>query len=650
MHCSPAGIKHPSTSAGGDRGLTSALCQYKKDSSFRNRQSTTVSMTDPRSNPTVILLALVSLSDFWHQHTWHSSSSLYTISWPLIRTKIPITEWLVLTKTCEMQRLRPSRVQSSNQPVTSPTNAVAELNSEESIQRRNEVDCSSSSQPTSLGLREEITIPQSDRDLPDHQTVCNYEAESDEEWSPNPIDQFILGSRLSRWLFPKRSSLKNPDPFARDMHKAFDNYILAFCDGQSITGLAVLSSAFATLGGPSGISAYHWQIAAHLAWLANITHLVGLTFLRDYLRQRPLHRNVRLVPTTISLLLLLVALFPTGWFNWLYSDRHEGANPASPSSYARCFFNVQTATQRALGSSDMRVGFPKGSGSSMVFSILFLSMSFGIRLIKLSRRGSDFFRDVIRRNARRKLLQLAVDTTARFKPTSPRLNFVRQYFFINPIIAILMTARIHTDVVTSTFSEVMLAWVAVLWVTIRIVATRASVQLDENGFTFGQIIAVLLLTGPTIAAATAVWPLLTRRRMPQDRCQTQPVPSSWLGEGFVICGMSFIPLQYLFDAHDQINFTMYYHKKTLELANKSMSYQAPWTYLIVMTVLWTTIWCLVAIVLAATFFLNLRYLQGWEKTSLAVIQMESGIPCQVSGRYWSPRNEAAAEFWPETRT
>ncbi|KAG7120293.1 hypothetical protein HYQ44_004789 [Verticillium longisporum] len=131
---------------------------------------------------------------------------------------------------CEMQRLRPSRVQSSNQPVTSPTNAVAELNSEESIQRRNEADCSSSSQPTSLGLREEMTIPQSDRDLPDHQTVCNYEAESDEEWSPNPIDQFILGSRLSRWLFPKRSSLKNPDPFARDMRKAFDNYILAFCD------------------------------------------------------------------------------------------------------------------------------------------------------------------------------------------------------------------------------------------------------------------------------------------------------------------------------------------------------------------------------------------------------------------------------------
>ncbi|CRK21521.1 hypothetical protein BN1723_013060, partial [Verticillium longisporum] len=459
---------------------------------------------------------------------------------------------------CEMQRLRPSRVQSSNQPVTSPTNAVAELNSEESIQRRNEADCSSSSQPTSLGLREEMTIPQSDRDLPDHQTVCNYEAESDEEWSPNPIDQFILGSRLT------------------------------FCDGQSITGLAILSSAFATLGGPSGIPAYQWQIAAHLAWLANITHLVGLTFLRDYLRQRPLHRNVRQVPTTILQLLLLVALFPTGWFNWLYSDRHEGANPASPSSYARCFFNVQTATQRALDSSDMRVGFPEGSGSSTVFSILFLSMSFGIRLIKLSRRGSDFFRDVIRRNARRKLLQLAVDTTARFKPTSPRLNFVRQYFFVNPIIAILMTARIHTDVVTSTFSEVMLAWVAVLWVTIRIVATRASVQLDENGFTFGEIIAVLLLTGPTIAAATA------------------SLLRGW--EKGLLFAESLSSLSNTFLTHTiKSTSPCIITKKTLELANKSMSYQAPWTYLIVMTVLWTTIWCLVAIVLAATFFLNLRY-------------------------------------------
>ncbi|CRK24137.1 hypothetical protein BN1723_013171, partial [Verticillium longisporum] len=513
---------------------------------------------------------------------------------------------------CEMQRLRPSRVQSSRQSVASSTNAVTELNSEETIQRRNEVDSSSSSQSRSLGLQEETTIPHRGRDLPDHQTRCNCEAECDGKWSPNPIDQLIFGSELGRWLFPKRSSLQDPDPFARDMRKAFDNVraankLIPPC--RNLTTIctvhpSLLRRAYATLGGPSGISAYHWQIAVLLAWLANITHLVGLTFLRDYLRERPLHRNVRLVPTTILLVLLLVALFPTGWFNWSYLDSHRGANPASPSSYARCFFNVQTATQRALDSSDMRVGFPEGSGSSMVFSILFLSMSFGIRLIKLSRRASNFFRNVVRRYARRKLRQLALDTTARFKPTSPRLNFVRQYFFVNFIIAILMTARIYADVATSTFSEVLFAWVAVLWVTIRIFATRASVHLDENDFTFGQIVAVLLLIGPTITAALTAWPLLTRRRTPQDHWRTRLAPFSWLKEGFVAWVTSFTTPQYRFDANDPINHITCHHKKPLQLANKSMSYQAPWTDFIVIAVMGNLISCSIGIIQYTTLFMD----------------------------------------------
>ncbi|EEY21308.1 predicted protein [Verticillium alfalfae VaMs.102] len=536
---------------------------------------------------------------------------------------------------CETQQLQPSRVQNLRRSVTSSTNAINNLHSEGPIQRRNEDYPPSSSQFGSLALQEGVTTPRGGQDLLDHQTQCICEAECDKKWSPNPIDQLIFGNEFGRWLFPKRSSLQDPDPFARDMRKAFDHYILAFCDGQSITGLAILLSAFAMLGGPSGISAYHWQIAVLLAWLANITHLVGLTFLQGYLRQRPLHRNVRLVPTTILLILLLVALFPTGWFNWSYLDRHWGANPASPSSYARCFFNVQTATQRALDSSDMRVGFPEGSGSSMIFSMLFLSTSFGIRLIKLSRRASNFFRNVVRRSARRRLRQLALDTMARFETASPRLNFVRQYFFVNFLIAILMTARIYTDVATSTFSEVLFAWVAVLWVTIRIFATRASVHLDENDFTFGQIVAVLLLIGPTITAALTAWPLLPRRRTPQDCRRTRLAPFSWLKEGIVAWATSFSTPQYRFDANEPINHVMCHHKKPLQLANKSMSYQAPWTDVIVFIVVVNLVGCSIASIRHTTLFMEhtpngLGFLQCREKTLLAVIQMESRTTCQLS--------------------
>lgn len=89
--------------------------------------------------------------------------------------------------------------------------------------------------------------------------------------------------------------------------------VLGLCDAQSFTGIGLLVSGYIILD--SGISAYHWQIIVYLAWLANLTHMSGLTLLRKHLRAHPRQRNWRLLCMATLLALLLVAEIPTAFFN-----------------------------------------------------------------------------------------------------------------------------------------------------------------------------------------------------------------------------------------------------------------------------------------------------------------------------------------------
>lgn len=104
--------------------------------------------------------------------------------------------------------------------------------------------------------------------------------------------------------------------------------------------------------GSSHLSAYHWLAIVRLAWFSYVTHLAGVTRIRNLLRCHPFERIVRFIAMFILLLILIVAYIPTGMFNWhsadsLPKEHRENwlmvAQSARPDSPAICFFDYGTA-------------------------------------------------------------------------------------------------------------------------------------------------------------------------------------------------------------------------------------------------------------------------------------------------------------------
>jgi hypothetical protein len=106
------------------------------------------------------------------------------------------------------------------------------------------------------------------------------------------------------------------------------------CDLQLLTGIAILISAFITV--PCTMSAYHWQIVVYLAWFSSVVHLSGLIAARRYLYGRPWERLVRIIASVVFLAVLVVAMVPTGYFNWNSAD---GQITADMDSSVKCLFD-----------------------------------------------------------------------------------------------------------------------------------------------------------------------------------------------------------------------------------------------------------------------------------------------------------------------
>lgn len=257
----------------------------------------------------------------------------------------------------------------------------------------------------------------------------------------NPIDKIIL-STLAKWL-PRKP--EGYGPYSR-LEKALIKVsksilgknvlltvwkcVLNMSDLQIITGLSILISGFIQLR--CGLSAYHWQIMVYLAWFSSITHLCCLTFLRNYLFNHPGQRLWRLISMFIIIIMLVVALVPTGYFDW-----------SSPASYAICYFG-----RSPLG----RSGLPN-SYLTMIFSCSLLILGFLTRVIRLHKVLSiDFIlrmKSWLSKVARRCLWRVYAWCQA-----EPNAKGLRRSLVYHPLLACFFMLRVSLDVYSSMFMEV----------------------------------------------------------------------------------------------------------------------------------------------------------------------------------------------------
>ncbi|RTE74071.1 hypothetical protein BHE90_011492 [Fusarium euwallaceae] len=339
---------------------------------------------------------------------------------------------------------------------------------------------------------------------PGERTPCQY---------PNVIDYAFLYA--VRQLPGLRSLQYSERLRSSQLESALNKCVITAADIQIFTGLAVMISGYIALH--CGLQSYHWQLTVHLVWLASLTHLAALSFLRNHFANRPGPRTWRVIAMSIMLVFLAVAVGLAGYFDW----GDEGANKAS--DFAVCYFGKKMDTRS--------VAF-----ESMIKTLILLVYGFFIRLAKMSRAFEGSLRAFpAHLSARAMRLQRGNDRDTQQWDPRTLTNSIKS--FIQGVRSSLRMAglsfvSIHVNLLTSFLAEVMVPtyvafafltlfttqvyWLTLsaLWVTRRYFKTRVLGPKEEDEWTFGQVLPLLLVVAPLAAILEQFIPAqaLTDRR------------------------------------------------------------------------------------------------------------------------------------------
>lgn len=318
------------------------------------------------------------------------------------------------------------------------------------------------------------------------------------------IIHFILNYRNTRnlidrawikFLTPKAWN----DPQARPSKKwtlALESAVLMYSDTQVLTGIAILLCAYFQLG--RRISVYHWQVTVQLAWFSSVTHLTTLTSLHAYFRERPMMAFWRTFFMGVTLLLLAIALGPTGYINKKGPDHDHFDTKAVPAVCLYLNGHLFGSFNKAL----------------INLSLLMLLTSYVTRVVQLFTPLSKLAKEYLR--------------------TAPG-NLMKKYlergdnlhFFA--MLAYVLFKAIY-DIAQSMLFEIIWLVLALAWGTLRLIfvrieAYKVSDQDDrvseEMLWGFGQFLAVILSTFP-------LWSIYTRIQeiAYEDSKRTSSIPTS----------------------------------------------------------------------------------------------------------------------------
>ncbi|KAH8670197.1 hypothetical protein BGZ60DRAFT_30477 [Tricladium varicosporioides] len=264
--------------------------------------------------------------------------------------------------------------------------------------------------------------------------------------------------------------------------------VLNMSDLQIVSGLAILISGFGSV--VCGLSIYHWDTLVYLAWFSSITHMTALTFLRNYLYNRPAERLWRLVSMSTFLCMLVAAILPMVNFGSISERLRVYQRPAV------CFFRVFAKSNKL-------------AYNSVIISILILVWSFAVRVVQLHktlsvgalRRARGYLSTKYRAFLLKIYLWSGVAQTGAY-------HWKRTLIY-NPCLAIFMIFRVWLDLYLSMLSEIYWLLVSIAWGTAHLFITRASnpdMTAVESDWTFGQILPVVLLAGPLVSIIEYAYP------------------------------------------------------------------------------------------------------------------------------------------------
>ena len=320
------------------------------------------------------------------------------------------------------------------------------------------------------------------------------------------LDQALRGI-----LLPQRLRLANAELFEK-LAEVIESAILLISDLQLITSLAILISGFVQLF--KGIPLYLWSTIVALAWFSVLTHLATLTSLRHFFRSRPVMATSRVILMGIVLVLLSVAMVPTGFEpqNFAKSTPADlrGDGPGNrPASY---FLSVPTLCLYSTSSTrEAWAGFNSAVKASNLLwtaapitasfnvgligiSIAYLTFSYATRAVRISLPLSD--------KAARWLKLVPMDYLQNHYKTARDKMFVSKNRRINDIykrllLTVIVLAEAFYEIWESMLWEILWLASALVWGTLRFIELRHFPDfVGEASWGFGQVLALVLCVLP----------------------------------------------------------------------------------------------------------------------------------------------------------
>ncbi|KAH6614342.1 hypothetical protein C7974DRAFT_74404 [Boeremia exigua] len=332
----------------------------------------------------------------------------------------------------------------------------------------------------------------------------------------NPIDEYLLYWRLGtnreirgieRWG-EKGLRVKN----------AATHAILTMSDFQLVTGLSILISGFTQLD--SGISAYHWQRLVQLAWFSSVTHLCTLTALRNYFRRNTLGYFWRLPGMVILIMMLIVALVPTGHYTWesvtiRWAQRDSVTIRPKPTDPAVCYFNRHEGGCENEYAELCEEVF-QASQQRMILSAAFLGVGMCNRLWHLFRLPVRLYNSS--RSVSSDMCKTVLSHMHKWTTSWTLWGSIPFGIFVyHPCLALFLALRLLADIITSRAFEVWWLIVSFCWGSLNLWMRSTLNEGGRDTWTFGQVMALLVVFAPVITLiegyAKATTQSLTPNRM-----------------------------------------------------------------------------------------------------------------------------------------
>lgn len=231
-------------------------------------------------------------------------------------------------------------------------------------------------------------------------------------------------------------------------------------DLQMLTGISILISGYVQL--KCGLSCFHWELLVYLAYFSNLTHQACLTFVRNYLYLRPGQRLWRLFFMSVLVLMLVVALYPTGDYGWddiesyqAYASENvtrtltqHGLKAPQPGDYAICYLWKDTPNGGWR---------ERDAHAQMLISVLLVVLGFVVRIVRTHKVLSvDVVQKTRKRVSDRVLRRLRRVYTWCDPEHSP--HSLWRSFMYRPLLASFLITRVCVEALSSMFFEVSLRY------------------------------------------------------------------------------------------------------------------------------------------------------------------------------------------------